>query len=167
PLGHLADRLGRRNVMLGGTVAAGAGSVCVSLSFAYWVVTAGTFLVGLGWACMNIGVGAPFSGTTEPQERGRVLGVNDALTATASIGLPLLAGPLVALAGLGSLAVASVGLLLVPLLLLLGLHEPSPGTYGKPAAHALGQEDMTLCHESLVIPSNMEDTHMSSPHHPH
>jgi hypothetical protein len=68
-----------------------------------------------------------------------VLGVNDALTAIASIGLPLLAGPLVALAGLESLAIASVGLLLVPLILLLRLHEPSPGNYGMLAAHTLGE----------------------------
>jgi cation diffusion facilitator family transporter len=153
--------------MLGGTVAAGAGSVCVALSSSYWVITAGTFLVGLGWSCMNIAVVALFADTTPPQERGRVLGVNDALTATASIGLPLLAGPLVALAGLESLAVASVGLLLVPLLLLLGLHEPSPGTYGMPAAHMLGQEDMTLCNTSPVTPNSMEGTSVSSPHHPH
>ena len=167
PLGHLADRLGRRHVMLGGTVAAGAGSVCVSLSSAYWVVTAGTFLVGLGWSCMNIAVVALFADTTPPQARGRVLGVNEALTATASIGLPLLAGPLVALAGLESLAVASVALLLVPLLLLLGLHEPRPGTYGTPAAHALGQKDRTLCNTSPVTPNSMEVTPMSSPHYPH
>jgi MFS family permease len=167
PLGHLADRLGRRHVMLGGTVAAGAGSVCVSLSSAYWVITAGTFLVGLGWSCMNIAVVALFADTTPPQERGRLLGVNDALTATASIGLPLLAGSLVALAGLESLAIASVGLLLVPLILLLGLHESSPGTYGMPAAHAMGQEDMTHGHESPVTPSRMEGTSMLSPHLPH
>jgi cation diffusion facilitator family transporter len=101
------------------------------------------------------------------KERGRLLGVNDALTATASIGLPLLAGSLVALAGLESLAVASVGLLLVPLILLLGLHESSPGTYGMPAAHSLGQEDMTHGHKSPVTPSRMEGTSMSSPHLPH
>jgi len=83
---------------------------------------------------MHIAVVALFADTTSPQERGRVLGVNDALTATASIGRPLLAGPLVALAGLESLAVASVGLLFVPLIFLLGLHEPSPGTYGIRAA---------------------------------
>jgi MFS family permease len=162
PLGHLADRLGWHHVMLGGTVAAGAGSVCVSLSSAYWVVTAGTFLVGLGWSAMNIAVAALFADTTPPQERGRVLGVNDALTATASIGLSLLAGPLVALVGLESLTVASVGLLLVPLILLLGLHESSPGTYGMPAAHELGQEDKTLGHKSPVTPSRMEVTHLWS-----
>jgi MFS family permease len=113
PLGHLANRLGRRHAMLGGTIAAGAGSVCVSLSSAYWVVTAGAVLVGLGWSCMRIAVVALFADTTPPQARGRVLGVNDALTATGSIGLPLLAGPLVAVAGLEPLAVESVGLLLV------------------------------------------------------
>jgi len=167
PLGHLADRFGRRHVMLGGTVAAGAGSICVSLSSAYWVVTAGTFLVGLGWSAMNIAVVALFADTTPPQARGRVLGVNDALTATASIGLPLLAGPLVALAGLESLAVASVGLLLVPLLLLLGLHEPRPGTYGMPAAYALDQKGIMLYHTSPVTPNSLEVTPMSSPHSPH
>jgi cation diffusion facilitator family transporter len=166
PLGHLTDRLGRRHVMLGGTVAAGAGSVCVSLSSAYWVVTAGTFLVGLGWSAMNIAVVALFADTTPPQERGRMLGVNDALTATASIGLPLLAGPLVALAGLESLAVASVGLLLVSLIFLLGLHELSPGTYGVPAVQAFGKDDRTFCNKNPVALSSMEVTHMSSPHHP-
>src|SRR5262245_40506063 len=50
----------------------------------------------------------PRSDQAQPREHGRRLGVNDALTAIASIGLPLLAGPLVALA---ALAVASEGLL--------------------------------------------------------
>src|SRR5262245_26172227 len=59
--------------------------------------------------------------------------------------LQLLGSP--ALAGLESLAVASVGLLLVPFTLLLGLHEPSPGTYGMPAAHSLGHEEMTHGHK--------------------
>ena len=39
-------------------------------------------------------------------------------------------------AGLESLAAAGVGLVLVPLILLLGLREPSLGTYGIRAAHA-------------------------------
>jgi len=51
----------------------------------------------------------------------------------------LLAGPLVALAGLEALAVASVGLLIVPFVLVLRLHEPSPGNYGRPAVHTLGK----------------------------
>jgi cation diffusion facilitator family transporter len=167
PLSHLADRLGRRHVMLGGTVAAGAGSVGVALSSAYWVVPAGAFLVGLGWSGRPIAVVALCADTTPPPARGRLLGVNDALTATASIGLPLLAGPLVAVAGLEPLAVERVGLLFVPLFLLLGLHESSPGTYGMPAAPAVGQREMTHGHASPATPSCMEGPSMSSPHLPH
>jgi hypothetical protein len=32
-----------------------------------------------------------------------------------------------------------VGLLIVPLVFVLRLHEPSPGNYGRPAAHTLGE----------------------------
>src|SRR5262249_26321010 len=45
--------------------------------------------------------------------------------------------------------------------------EPRPGTYGTPAAHALGQKDRTLCHTSPVTPNSREGTSMSSPHAPH
>jgi MFS family permease len=129
PLGHLTDRRGRRAVMLGGVVIAGAGSGLVSLSSAYGVITAGTFLVGLGWSCMNVAVVALLADTTRPHERGRAIGINDTVSGVAAIILPLVAGPLVALCGLASLAAVSVCLLIMPFVFLLRLHETSPGCY--------------------------------------
>jgi MFS family permease len=130
PLGRLADRVGRRNVLLAATVVAGVGSTLVAAPSAYWVVTAGTFLVGLGWSGMNVAVAALLADTVPPLERGRAIGVTDAVSALSSIVLPLLAGPLVALAGIASLAPVSWGLLAAPFLFLLRLQEPSPGRYG-------------------------------------
>ncbi len=129
PLGRLADRVGRRNVMLLGIVNAAIGGCLVALAAEYWVVTLGTFLAGFGWSCNNVASVALIADTTGPAERGRAVGTNDTLNGMASISLPLLAGPLITIAGLGSLAVLSVGLMVVPLVLLLRLRETSPGRY--------------------------------------
>jgi hypothetical protein len=129
PLGRLTDRTGRRNVLLLGTGIGAIGGVLVALGADYWVVTGGTFLVGLGWSCGNVAGVALIADTTAPHERGRAIGTNDTLNAVASISLPLLAGPLVAIAGIGSLAVVSVGLMIVPIAMLLRLRETSPGHY--------------------------------------
>jgi len=78
---------------------------------------------------MNVAVVALLADTTHPRERGRAIGVNDTVSGVAAIILPLVAGPLVALFGLASLAVVSVCLLTMPFVLLLRLHETSPGCY--------------------------------------
>ncbi len=131
PLGRLADVIGRRNVMLLGLVAAGFGGALVPTSPDYWVVTTGTFLVGLGWSCGNVAVVALLADTTPPLARGRAIGLNDTCSGAASITLPLLAGPLVELAGLPTLAGVSAALMIVPLVLLLRLREPAPGRYAE------------------------------------
>ena len=143
PLGRLADAVGRRKVMLLGLGLAGVGGSLVPTSPDYWVVTAGTFLVGLGWSCGNVAIVALLADTTPPLARGRAIGLNDTCSGAASISLPVLAGPLVEVVGLPALAVVSAALMIVPLILLLRLREPSPGRYDHPtpgpapdAAHA-------------------------------
>ncbi len=129
PLGRLADAVGRRNVMLLGLLLAGLGGSLVPTSPHYWVVTLGTFLVGLGWSCGNVAVVALLADTTPPLARGRAIGLNDTCSGAASITLPLLAGPFVELVGLPALAGVSAALMIVPLIMLLRLREPSPGRY--------------------------------------
>jgi MFS family permease len=129
PLGRLADTIGRRNVLLWGLVAAATGSLLISLSAIYAVVTLGTFLVGLGWSCGNVAGTALIADTTTPLLRGRAVGTNDTIGGLASILLPVLAGPLVAVAGLESLAILSLAILVVPIMLLIRLVETSPGQY--------------------------------------
>jgi MFS family permease len=78
---------------------------------------------------MNVAVVALLADTTRPRERGRAIGVNDTVSGVAAIILPLVAGPLVALCGLASLAAVSVCLLIMPFVFLLRLHETRPGCY--------------------------------------
>jgi MFS family permease len=134
PLGRLADRLGRRSILLSATVIACAGSCLVSVSAGYVAVTFGTFLVGVGWSCMNVAAVAVLADTSRPTERGRVIGVNDTFSALSSVAMPLIGGPLVAIAGMGVLAPVCICLLVVPFALVLKLREPRPGEYGAPFA---------------------------------
>ena len=133
PLGKLADAIGRRAILVAGTFICMLGAVLVSISPEWLVITLGTFLVGLGWSCVNVAATAVIADTSQPQERGRAIGTNDAFAGASAIILPLLAGPLVDLFGLGSIAVLGVLLMVVPLPLLLRLREPSPGKYGAAA----------------------------------
>ncbi|HEY7063330.1 MAG TPA: MFS transporter [Chloroflexota bacterium] len=136
PLGRLTDAVGRRNVMLLGLVLAATGGMLVPTSPHYWVVTFGTFLVGLGWSCGNVAIVALLADTTPPLARGRAIGLNDSISGAASITLPVLAGPLVELVGLPALAVVSAALMIGPLIMLLRLREPAPGRYAHEAPPA-------------------------------
>jgi MFS family permease len=132
PLGRLADAVGRRNVMLLGLALAATGGMLVPTSPDYWVVTLGTFLVGLGWSCGNVAIVTLLADTTPPLARGRAIGLNDSIAGAASISLPVLAGPFVELVGLPALAGVSAALMIVPFVLLLRLRESSPGRYDHP-----------------------------------
>jgi MFS family permease len=129
PLGRLTDRIGRRNAMLAGVVVAFAGSALVPLSSAYALITAGTFLVGVGWSFVNVAASALISDTTTPLARGRAIGANDTFSGAAAIAMPLIAGPLVAGFGLSVLVLVSAALMAPALALLLRLREPRPGHY--------------------------------------
>lgn len=129
PLGRLSDHVGRRNTMLLGLAAALVGGLQVAFLADYWQVTLGTFLVGMGWSGVTVGATALIADTTPPALRGRAVGTNDALSAAGSAVLPLLGGAVVAALGLPALAVVSGTLMIAPTILLLRLHEPSPGKY--------------------------------------
>jgi MFS family permease len=133
PLGRLSDFIGRRWVMLLGVLIAASGSLLVVATPLYWVITSGTFLVGVGWSAVNIAAVSLIVDRTVPLERGRAIGTNDTFGGAASITMPLLAGPLAATFGLGVIGVVAVALMVLPLLLLLRLYEPKPGVYALPA----------------------------------
>ncbi len=132
PLGKLTDRVGRRNVMLLGLVLASAGSWFVVATSTYAVITTGTFLVGLGWSCVNIAATALYADTTSPSERGRVIGANDTFTAAAAISMPLVGGVVVEYLGMSVLGIFGMALMVPALVFLLRLRETSPGVYEDP-----------------------------------
>jgi MFS family permease len=126
PLGRLADRVGRRNVMMLGSAISAIGSCFVSLTSEYPLITLGTFLVGLGWSCINVAASALITDLVAPGDRGRAVGTNDTFSGAGSIVLPLAGGPLVELAGLPILALIGAGLMLIPFLMLLRLRDEAP-----------------------------------------
>jgi MFS family permease len=138
PLGSLTDRLGRRAVMLPGGVVATIGALLVVFTTGYATITLGTFLVGLGWSAVNVATTVVIADRTRPTERGRAVGLNDSLAAVANTTTSLLVGPLVAATGMASAGVLAMAMMVTPILLLLTLQEPRPGTYTR--TPATGQE---------------------------
>ena len=136
PIGKLGDRFGRRNTMLLGIFVAAAGTWFVVATPYYWIITLGTFLVGLGWSGVNISATALYADTTAPAARGRVIGANDTFTAAASIGMPLLGGVVIEFLGLRALGFFGMALVAPALFFLLRLRERYPGSYEGPSRRA-------------------------------
>lgn len=134
PFGRLADRFGRRGVLGAGLLIEGLGAVLVPASMNQWVMTAGLFLVGLGWSGANVATAALIGDATQPEERGRAMGVQGSVSAAGSIAAPLLGGVAVQLWGTWTLGVIGVSLLIAPALLLLHLREMGPRRYVKEPA---------------------------------
>jgi MFS family permease len=118
PLGRLADRIGRERVMYPGVAVALVGAALVTFTPAFWSVTLGTFLVGIGWAAANVASTALIADRTDTSERGRAIGVNDSCAGAVSVVTALVTGPLVEWAGLPAAGMVAVLFAVVPLILL-------------------------------------------------
>ena len=132
PIGRLTDVFGRRHMMMLGTVITAFGGCLVVLTSGWWGVTGGTFLVGVGWCCINIATSALITDLVAPGDRGRAIGTNDTFAGAGAILLPLLGGPIVELFGLPAVALISTGLMLIPFVMLLRLRERGGGQLGDP-----------------------------------
>jgi MFS family permease len=128
-IGRVADRLGRRAVIMGGALIYISGAVTAPLFENPLYNGASLFMVGLGWSLCFVAGNAVLADVSRPLERGRTMGTNDLLVGLTGA-LASLAGGLL-LGGAGYLTVGAVGLVLgvVPFLLALRLREPSPGRY--------------------------------------
>ena len=125
PEGWLADRVGRRAVMLAGVLIAGVGTPMLVTTGDYWIITVGFFLVGLGWSCVNVAGTALLADVSSPRERGRAIGASETFSGGANIVLALAAGPVLAYLGLFAVGVTGVALMVLPVALLLRLREPA------------------------------------------
>lgn len=129
PVGLLADRWGRRPIMMLGLALSGLGAILIVSSPLYSVITLGTFLVGLGWCGAFNGATTVITDVTSPGHRGRAVGLLDQWSNLAGTFLPILAGFMVEGWGLWTVGVAGVAILLPPLWLALKLGEHQPGQY--------------------------------------
>jgi MFS family permease len=118
PLGWLSDRIGRGKVMYPGVVVTMVGAALVAFPEAYWSVTLGTFLVGLGWAAANVAATAYIADHSETEERGRTIGVNDTCAGAIAVLMAVLTGPLIAWSGLPAAGIIAIAVSALPVVLL-------------------------------------------------
>ena len=119
PLGMLADRYGRENVMYPGVAIALIGALLVTFTPTLLLVTLGTFLVGLGWAASNVAATAMIADHAETHERGRAIGVNDSFAGAITIVAAVATGPLIVWNGLPAAGMAAVLFAVIPLAMVL------------------------------------------------
>ena len=124
PIGRLADRFGRGRVMYPGVAITLVGAGLVAFTSAFWWVTLGTFLVGLGWAAANIAATAALADYAATEERGRVIGVADSFGGAMNVVIAVVTGPLVQEFGLTAAGVTAVLVAAVPLVLRLAYLKP-------------------------------------------
>lgn len=117
PIGWLSDRIGRGRVMYPGLAITMVGASLVIFPQAYWAVTLGTFLVGLGWAAANVASTAYIADHSRTTERGRTIGLSDTWAAGTSVVMAILTGPLIAWSGPPGTGVMAIAVSLLPVLL--------------------------------------------------
>ena len=118
PLGRLTDRIGRDWVMFPGVAVALVGASLVAFTGGYWLITLGTFLVGLGWAGANVAATALIADNYQTEQRGRAIGVSESCAGATNTVTALMIGPLVEWGGLPASGLAAVICALPPLLML-------------------------------------------------
>jgi MFS family permease len=121
PLGRLADRIGHDRVMLPGVALALAGAAIVAFTGAFWSVTLGAFLVGIGWAAANVAATAFIADQFPTEQRGRAIGVNESGAGATSVVMALVTGPLLEFSGLPATGLFSVLVALPPLAMFAAL----------------------------------------------
>jgi len=129
PIGRLADRIGRKPVILMGLATSGLGALLVGLGHTYLVITTGTFLVGLGWAGAFLGSNTIVTDVTPANQRGQAVGLLEVWSNLAGMLLPLLGGVIVENFGLNTLGFFGVLLVIVPAILMSRIEENTPGNY--------------------------------------
>jgi MFS family permease len=124
-VGDLVDRIGRARCLATGLLGMG-----LSVSGLLWVesvhaTAAALFGLGLGWNLSFVAATAVLADRTKPWERGSLLGFNDLLSSATGAGLTLLGGLVLTAAGVASLTIGAVALLVAPALWILFASDSS------------------------------------------
>ena len=125
-VGDLVDRFGRTRSLAGGLLLMAASAI--SLLWVTGVVVSGValFALGLGWNFSFVAATAVLSDSTEPSERGKLLGFNDLLAGLTGASLALLGGFALTALGVAALAVGGAALVAAPAIWIL--RAPAPAT---------------------------------------
>lgn len=121
PLGALADRAGRRPLLVAALAATGLGMYGAIAATTYWPSTLWLFVVGVGWSAGVVSATALLSDHTTPEQRGRTFGVSEFVSRVATLLFPAIGSWLIARYGFAAAGVAVASLAAVPLVPVLRL----------------------------------------------
>ena len=113
--GRLADKIGRAAVIMAGGFVLIVACVAVGLSPAFAPITAGLFLLGLGWNFCFVGGSSLLADQLSPDERARTQGFNDLLMGLVAASGSFISGHIFAAVGYGMMGLLSAALSLAPL----------------------------------------------------
>ncbi|MGK5729347.1 MFS transporter [Streptomyces sp. URMC 124] len=113
-VGRAADRFGRVPVILAGQVVYVAATLLAGTAGdRRWAVTAGLFLLGIGWSCATVAASTLLSESVDAAHRAEVQGASDMLMGLVGAAGGALSGAFVAMSGYGGLN-AAAAVLVVP-----------------------------------------------------
>lgn len=113
-VGDLIDRVGRTRALVGGLVLMALSAVSLLWVTSVAALALSLFALGLGWSFSFVAATAQLADSTEPAERGRLLGFNDLLSGLTGAGLSLLGGFALDAIGVAALGVGGLLLVLAP-----------------------------------------------------
>ncbi|HJU12038.1 MAG TPA: MFS transporter [Candidatus Binataceae bacterium] len=129
PAGWIADRVGRKPVLLSGCLVSALGCLMISSGSAVLLVGGGFYCVGLGWSLTYLTATTILSDVTHPYERAGLIGIMDFVVAIGGASSALIGGEIYALGGLVVLGLAGLALTIPPFLSGLRLKESRVGVY--------------------------------------
>jgi MFS family permease len=129
PIGWVADRIGRKPVLVTGCVISALGCLMISLGSAVWLVGGGFYGVGLGWSLTYVTATTILADVTHPHERAGLIGIMDFAVAIGGATASFVGGGVYGLAGLWMLGLLGMALTLPPCLAGLRLDESQVGVY--------------------------------------
>jgi MFS family permease len=131
PIGRLADRLGRRSMILVGALIFIAGATTAPLINDPLINGVSLFLVGIGWSFCYVAGNTILGDLARPTERGRLFGANDLIVGTLGAVASLAGGFILSDAGFLTVGAIGFALGLIPMLFAMRLRETSPGEYAE------------------------------------
>ncbi len=130
-VGAVVDRVGRRQGQVGGLLLMGVSTLGLAwLDSVFWM-SASLFLLGLGWNISYVAAVTELADRTQPSERGRLIGLTDALSSITAVTLVLLGGAAYSAFGVVALSLGATALVVLPALWIL-LQSPAGGRSVRP-----------------------------------
>jgi MFS family permease len=128
-VGDLVDRVGRIPALVAGLLLMAASVISLLWITSVPASAVALFGLGLGWNFSFVAATAVLSDSTQPSERGKLLGFNDLLAGLTGAGLALLGGVALTALGVAALAIGGAVLVVAPALWILraGGVAPAPG----------------------------------------